>query len=93
MSKPEWKSLPQAVRDVVGIRHTYDHQEQGWVACNSVIPDDCRPIYQATGGGTGLSDLVSLDKALDASIENVKDRILKAQRHLKKLEAARAALP
>lgn len=87
--KPDF---PEAVRKVVRVERCHDHQEQGWTAVNSVIPTDCMPVYRATGGGVGLGDLMTLERAMDASISHVEDRIRTAQRHLDKLKAALSAL-
>lgn len=84
--------LPSAVRAVVLIEHTYPHIKAGWHPVNSVIPTDCRPNYRNVGGGVTDSMLAELPEALDQCIANVEHGIRKAQQHLDRLKAARAAL-
>lgn len=87
------KGLPEEVlrvvtREYIGVRE----DEAGWYAVNSIVPGDCRPAYRTPGGGVCADQLTDLPTAMDRCISYTKQRIEAAQLHLRKLEAARAAL-
>lgn len=68
---------------------SFEDRSAGWYVHNSIYFKDIHPHWRGPGGGVTFDELTDLPTALDKAISYTKVHIRKAEKHLKKLEAAK----